>query len=755
MPGSPEFCAVESDLIDWLMQIGNDLIAWAKGQTSQLDIGKIVASISDTMPDVVGMDTAKQQVAYIVASMLAQVPDALQMVREAISCALNWANALLPPCNFPVVVVLVGVRSIIGMPKPISIDLGQDLSIYAKGELGIFFETVADVKLLGGVDGRTGIGWKGGSDIKIELPEVKAWLDRLIRYFCPIELPSPAEATKAWQRGQIDVNLRDCVWRLNGLNPGTYIQYALADSDRLTAHEIILYGRRLGMSADEIDKHLKSIGWNIEWDRTATQKLYDELPNIADHLHWLQRNVFDDTYVKKYKLDDGFEERFWTKFGPALYAQGYTKERAYLQYAAHWIMPSPEQMRQFVYRLRPGRVPDDVAFTLDDYKRVLAEQDYNVLAREWFAATVHPVPAISYIKVMFQLGVIDADKLKAYHQDLGYKDEDADNFVAVDKVQRVRHLATSGHGFTPAAMAGAYSVRQMGEDEVRKRMDEQGYPQDIATDLLRRADYDLQRTILVRARSRVLQSIVSQVKQAVSVGTLDVIGATQVLAQAGWPPEYAAGLASLANASANTQLVQGAVRKLRSAYLAGEITDGYAGSALETLGINSGKARQYLLIWQMENTPNRKRRTAAQITSDLADGRISTADALSRLLNLGYNDADQQLYLADARAKIVKSEATAAAKEVKAVRQHTADLARTIRQADSQRRRLVNDLRRMEPVGKLQSWLRKGIVTEQYFRARLALYGYNQAEVAAYEAEAHTGSAGTSSTATSQPGGTG
>src|SRR6516162_9718364 len=284
-------------------------------------------------------------------------------------------------------------------------------------------------------DLRIGLEWGAvvELDIHIEFESFKELLDYLSNYVVQMHIPEIADAIEGYLKGTVTEDQAKCWIQLHGGNWDNYYKVIRSRRERLRVKPLIQYARRNDWQPAQIVFEMNQMGYTDQEDILRELTLYDELPTVADHLHWLTRNVFDTEYVQKYQLEEGFDDRFWKAFGHDLYAQGYTYERAKHEYAAHWIMPSPTQMQQFVYRLRPGRDPNGVTFTVDDYKRILAEQDYNIRARTWFAATVNPVPAISYIKQMFRVGAIDADQLKAYHMDLGYTDVDSDNFVAVDK----------------------------------------------------------------------------------------------------------------------------------------------------------------------------------------------------------------------------------------------------------------------------------------------------------------------------------
>lgn len=574
------------------------------------------------------------------------------------------------------------------------------------------------------------------TDISVEFVGFKKLLDYLSDYVLQMEIPSIGETIEGYVKGTIGEDQARCWIQLRGGNWDNYYKIIRSRRERLGTRELIEFGRRVGWTNEELIAEMRSLGWIDDADLSRSVQMYDELPTISDTLHWLQRNVWDEEYIARYKLDVGFEEKFWPTFGPLLYPKGMRKDFARLHYASHWIQPSPEQMRQFVFRLRPGRVPVDSEFTLDDYERILAEQDYAPLARKWFRDTAYHVPAMGYAKQMFQLGAITADELQAYHQDLGYTDVDSARFVETDKVQRLRLRSQSGHGFSPSAMANAYALRKMPEEEVRFRMQELGYPQEIATDLMRRADIDLMRGIIVRTRTKLYTQIVSQIEDAVKVGVLSSDAAVNSLVTIGWQPGEASAYVAIANANAGISLVKESIARLKRAFLAGEIDAVYVESGMVTLGVVPQRIGQYVSAWMLQQTPGRKRRTAAQIVNDVSLGRLSTSEALVRLHNLGYDEPDQMLFLADAQQKVLTAESKREAANLKAEKAKASEIEKLIKQNESQRRRFISDLKSLEPVPKLQKWLKHKWITKDYFSTRLTVYGYSPAEIDVYEKEA-------------------
>lgn len=575
-------------------------------------------------------------------------------------------------------------------------------------------------------------------DIAVDIDALETALDYFINSLCPVVIPSEAEAIECYLRGTITRDIYECWMLSHSHDPSVFEPVLQARRERPLPREFIEWMRRNQASDSDIINQLRKYGF-LQPDEAAQQlTLYDELPSISDHLHWLQRNVYDNEYVETYRLTDGFEERFWANFGNDLRAKGYTKYRARLDYASHWIMPSPTQMQEFLYRSDEIEKLTGKGFNVNDYQRILAEQDYNILARGWFAATAYRVPAISYLKDMFRQGVIDKATLTRYHKRLGYTEEDATHFADIDTIQKSRMRASGGHGWTPAALASAYAIRQKNPQFVFQQMDKLGYTHDEAQQLMDRADIDLQHSVWIRARSRALSAVVTNVKAALSAGIMTVDTARQNLEAMGWPSNWALSLAQSEEQSAKTALVKQVVSAVRKALLRGEIVEDHARGLLNRIGVVPAAVDNYLSLWNLQNTPARKRRTATQAVNDLANGAIDEADALLRLRNLGYEDADQRLYLADAAAKIAKRIAQQQSVVQKNDRLTQRNMAKAVQEAAKQSRQILAKLKAKAPPAKLQKWAELGIINEREFTARLTLYGFTAAEIGSWWTEACT-----------------
>jgi hypothetical protein len=580
------------------------------------------------------------------------------------------------------------------------------------------------------------VGWTLGPEVELQLsiqvPQLERVIDYVSDYACPVEIPSVGETLEAVRLGSLPQAQAICWLLMRGAAWEVWYPVLDAKREKLTTEEVIEYTRRAGLPDDAAVSSLQQQGWVRQQDAEARVALYDELPTVGDFLHFLTRNIYNAEYVATYGLLEGFQERFWATYGPSLRAIGMTEYWASQHYAAHWIQPAPTQMQEFLYRLRPGAPDKTVQFTLADYRNVLTEQDYAPRAVEWFAQTAYAVPALGYIRDMYRQGVIDDAALVGYHQDLGYTEADSQRFLGVDRIAKDRFRVRAAAGWEPRSAAQAFAIGVLEENEVRTIFGNLGFTFDEATQAMERAVADLTRQVYQRARSRVIARVQAQVQSAQAAGVIRPQDAAVALEQLGFPQEQAEALASLNDAAARTALVKQATARIKHAVLAGEIAADYAAAALAQLGITNEASARFLLAWSVEQTPNRRRRTAAQITADVASGHMGTQEAVVRLTNLGYPDADVRLFLADAQAKVTTLKARELAAAQRDSRTRAAALQRIQKAAEAQRAAATKKLARLSPVGKLQKWAAQGIIGRNFFFSRLEAMGYDDADIQRY-----------------------
>lgn len=721
-PGTVQFCACLNQLPDAIQAIYESVVGWISGNLSVESIQLVVANYQPS-------GSITNPAGYV-----------LDAIVEAIRPILRQASTFIDSA-------VTTLRCIVSISAQIRTAGNPELYVMLQ-TLKILLDSLKTWEL-----GTDAIAWIVDR-IELAFGPMESLLDNLINWSMPVEIPEAGEATRAWLQGQIDTAQRDCVWQMHGLNPGMYYQFAIAESEALTADEIVQIGYRRHYDDATMTAHLQQHGWQRDWDREAKLDLHWEIPTIGDHLHWLSRNVDDAAYVQQYGLLDGFApideiqalgpwpdyhtvvdphgRNFWRTYGDDLSNVGMRKINAAYHYAAHWIQPSPEQLREFIFRLRPGAPGMEVEFTATDYDRILAEQDYAPLARQWFVATAYNVPALSYVISMYRQGVIDEDRLGNYHQDLGYTADDSANFVGVDRLQKAQFRASRFAGWTPRAIAKAVALGTMQEADAVAKLTALGASNQEATEALQVGSTTLAQQIVTRARSRAITRAVTRVTKAIAVGVLDDPTAEQLLRNLGFPQSYSSSIVASELAARGTAIAAASVAAIRTRYIDGYIDQTGATQSLTDAGIQSDRINQLLSLWNLQNTPRRKHRTAKEIVADVANGYYDTASALSRLLNLGYDNADSMLFLADASGAIAQRNAKAAAAAQRDARTAAKQAQQLASQARSQARQLVAAAKHAAPKSTLIKWLRQGLISNNEFAMRMELQGYSPTDIQRY-----------------------
>ena len=569
------------------------------------------------------------------------------------------------------------------------------------------------------------------------IPEtVQQVLTYATNYSCPVELPGASEANECYLQGIIDAPTWQYWTTANGLCPGPAQQVLLSRREKPTTEQLIQAGRRLQIPDEQIVSVLSQYGWLDQGEAALQTVLYDRLPEISDVLQFLTRNVYDTAYVADYQLLEGFDERFWSVAGNNLRAIGITEEVAALHYAAHWINPAPGELREFVYRLRPDKAGVTAPFTEDDYARLLVEMDVSPFMRQRFQQTIYQVPALGYVRDMYRSYLISDAELKSIHRDLGYNETDSNRFVQIDQLTRARMRSSQARGWDPQAIAHGYVSQVLTARDVTEKMAALGYTAEESTALMERASADLQYTAVQRARSRVIFQALSTVRQGLQVGSQTEESATLALVSLGWPVQFAQAWTGLQLANVRTVLVKQATTRVRSEYLSGGINIQQALTALGSLGIDQLFVQHLLAIWQLEFQPKVRRRSAAQIVSDVANGAMDTSEALVRLHNLGYSDADSMLYLGDAQRKILGNEQKQLRLQQRQGVLAANEAAKYYRALQSQQKEALRELERLSSPATLRKWAELGIIGRDLFFERMRTFNYDDSDIERYYQQA-------------------
>jgi hypothetical protein len=561
-------------------------------------------------------------------------------------------------------------------------------------------------------------------DLDVSWDQLEAVIEYLIRYSCPVTIPDPHAAIEARRRGLISQQQYECWMRCHGANPRVWEPIYLSGAYHLSPEQAQQWQRRNGRPDGDTDEYLHRLGVTLQSDRDALMGLYDHLPSIQDHLHWLQRNVFDDDYVKDYELMDGFEDRFWRKFGNDLRAQGMKKDYAGLHYAAHWIQPGPQQLADMLYRLRPGAVPKNVEFTEADYTRLLAEQDVGPYFRRRFLATAYRVVSFRQMLQLLDTGAANLGDVESAMLDMGYRPDDARRLALMEAALYTRRHTSEIGGWTPGKLQRAYVEGVIDAAFVKQRMLTLYYSDQDAVELMSQGEQEHAATLRGKWREDAKKLHLRAVESGFREGTVTDDQARRSLEAAGADGDAAASIVESWNLEREVSYRRRAVAAIKRGWESGYAATPASYEALVLVGLQPDQAAREIAAWQLERRADEVIAKASDVLRQVEEGMMPVPTALARLTAMGHEPHEAEILLMESAAKLSKAQAALDSRKA-------AGASRAAKQAEALARRgqkayhdAVAELKRQTPVAKLDSWVKKGIIGQELYEKRMRLFGY-------------------------------
>ena len=704
IPGSPRFCEHADDVVQFFREVGAALRPFFE---SLEDPAPFIAFLEAHRPDPKRNWASKQlsEIFYEALMYVARVgADVWRWVATQIKLVYHWQARLFTQFDTDALLGISLCQTVLSGCERFR--FGTDAAVWLTADIGVRLQALRDV------------------------------LTVMHAYICPMNVVSPAQATKAWLDGYISTELRDCVWRLNGYMPAIYEPYALASQERVDARTAVMLARLDGVPRDLQEDELRRRGWIDGDQRESWLRSYDRPATETQWMHWARSGAMSTDYVSRYGLGDGFSALWDSRAGTEMAAQGHLKEYVHAQYVSQRPMPGYAECRTLLHRLGNRAGLNDPSFTEDDLRGILTARGHSDWYTERLVSTAYAALGVGLVDQLYREGLVDIERLRRAHLDAGVHPDEIPQLTALAEIQRTRHRWSASAGWTPASIAAAQVQGVMAIQQMDRMYELLGLTADEARLARDRAQAALLERVVTRARSRVLTQTVTTVRQAIAVGVMDSRTASAALQTAGWPQQYADGLAQLESLTARTGSTREAIRAVRHALLNGEVDAQYVAGALQQLGIVPDAVVRYISTWAAQQTPRRKRRTATQIATDVASGQLDTPTAIARLANLGYDDADTRLWLADAAGKAGKIAAQQRAAADKAHAAAEKDLISAAKAADMLKKEAVAALKREQPPAKLQKWARMGLISLAYFTQRMSLYGWDGPSIAEWWTEA-------------------
>lgn len=410
-----------------------------------------------------------------------------------------------------------------------------------------------------------------------------------------------------------------------GMSPELFdLQYQLTQNF-LTVDQIIERYRRTG--SDDALEDLRIIGFE-DADIAKLKELSLAVATPSDVVRFLMRDVFDATAVARGQLDTDFEQKYnEEQFRKA----GVSKELALYYWRAHWTLPSPTQLFEFLHRDQ---------LDIQGVRDALVQADYAPAYIDKYINVAYNVPGRIDVRRMWQTGVItDRADLVTRYRHMGYNADDAEILAQfTEALAKKSQDAEAERVRSPiaAAIMRSFAHNALSEQEAHAALVDLGYTDDTATSKLRQGVYDRERD---RA-DRIRHSIGSQYTK----GFIDRSEAASRLGSYGFEdPEIESLFSSW---DLDRELAHDVDEKRHQKDLTkAEIISSYgerllardaAGGMLNALGYDPTEAESLLALEDVKRKKADDRLAEAAIHTQYVNQRIDDQEARASLAAIGY-----------------------------------------------------------------------------------------------------------------------
>lgn len=403
-----------------------------------------------------------------------------------------------------------------------------------------------------------------------------------------------------------------------------------------------LYNRKL-IPAARYTAGLAELGWDVDGLAAAIDQLRYQIPPVSDIPRFMTRDVFDPRVVVKYDLDSEFNDKFQGRLKDWAAWQGVTDETMQAYWRAHWQFPSPTQLYEMLRRLRPERVPENIAVRPADVSDVLSVNDVPKYWRDRLIEISYQTLTRVDIRRMYTIGTIDREEVVHRYQDIGYDLPTAEILTKQADIDRVRGRNAQAKLMSVGEAVGLFGKFQLGEAVLR-----------------------------------------------------DVLFRNLI------PPELIDQTIKDARQRRKSAIIGRCLAAYRKRYLTGLWTPGEAIAIVQQQGLEPDEAIEIVAGWQCEAAARGRVVPASTLCRWYESGLIDPAEYTARLVAVGYDPtdaarllaacsrgiSDKQRKAADASAARAKRELDKERKDAaKAKRQAELDAARGVKDASAERRK--------------------------------------------------------------------
>lgn len=532
------------------------------------------------------------------------------------------------------------------------------------------------------------------------------WLDHLIKAAAPTELPSAENVIEMFLRGKLNDDEAQGYLALNGCSWQLWKQVALSRAERPSILEIVQDSMRKVMGAVvSTDEALKAFSFDADQAAAVKElvaeqcalrgyaqgidpeifiRLYQEIPTITDHLHWLARNADDLEYLSEFNLWAGFSDKatvvkmftelaqrtgydqaypakfaallqhvqtaalpeiyqtrdFYKTFRSDLISQGQRSVDTFLHYVAHWLQPALGEQREMLWRLRPGAVPDNLVFGPTQLLRAMSEKDIAPFFQERLLATAYHVIPLRFLRSLYNYSSISADKAKGILQDQGYTAADADTLVSAMELQRKLFVASQGHGYTPAELQTLFADGAIDADNYRVRLKAYGFDDttiDQGIEKVKAAfGHKLALQVVAKVRRDFLSGLLTETQARNRLSNQLFNNDLIDLTMNEWSVEKELAEAEETKKHAD-QVQKEKTKVIREGFLAGRWNIAQAAAMLAQAGVSGAVIAELSDLWTLELAAKSKPLPLSTLIADAKSGSLPAGQLAALMSSMNYS----------------------------------------------------------------------------------------------------------------------
>lgn len=284
-------------------------------------------------------------------------------------------------------------------------------------------------------------------------------LQQQTRFYCPISVPSPGEATQAYLADTINRETLECWARAGGMMWDGWAKVVEANRAKLGVNELVQLLRRKEIPEVEFNARIRELGFLKPTEANEFKELGNVIPPISDLVRFMVRDTADKTIVNLFRMNEGFPEKFIDDIVDWSTDQGVDKKYMEHVWRAHWSLPSPTQLFSFLHR--NSRLPEGDKARVDKemIEKALIQQDILPFWIPMLMATSYrPLNRVDTRRA-FDMGSIDKPQVVEAYLNQGYNDDNAN--ILADFAERIRSQRFLKHQSIRKYAQGAINGREL------------------------------------------------------------------------------------------------------------------------------------------------------------------------------------------------------------------------------------------------------------------------------------------------------